>query len=129
MTKATITKSTRMRQAIPRDMAKSPPKTGTGPQSPPAKPRPRGRRSGAAAPARKRGDAGKIKQTKQQICLDHLTRPDGATLAQLQRATGWQPHSVRGFLSGTVKKKLGLRLVSEKPEGTPRRYRIVPAGG
>jgi hypothetical protein len=64
------------------------------------------------------------KQTKQRTCLDLLSRREGATIEELQEATGWQGHSVRGFLAGAVKKKLGLTLVSEKPDGEPRRYRI-----
>jgi Protein of unknown function (DUF3489) len=48
-------------------------------------------------------------------------------LDELQAATGWQQHSVRGFLAGTVKKKLGLTLLSEKPDVGPRRYRIASA--
>jgi hypothetical protein len=39
-----------------------------------------------------------------------LKRPGGATAAELQKATGWQPHSVRGFLSGAIRKKMGLEL-------------------
>ncbi len=53
-----------------------------------------------------------VKQTKQQTCLNLLGRRDGATLEDLEQATGWQKHSVRGFLAGAVKKKLGLRLVA-----------------
>jgi hypothetical protein len=64
------------------------------------------------------------KQTKQQTCLDLLSRREGATIEELQAATGWQQHSVRGFLAGAVKKKLGLRLLSEKPDDGPRRYRV-----
>lgn len=62
--------------------------------------------------------------SKQEICLDLLSRGDGATLAELVAATDWQPHSVRGFLSGTVKKKLGLTLNSSRDDDRTRRYRI-----
>ena len=64
------------------------------------------------------------KQTKQQTCLNLLGRREGATIEHLQQATGWQKHSVRGFLAGAVRKKLGLTLISEKPDGGLRRYRI-----
>ena len=45
----------------------------------------------------------------------------------MQRAMGWQAHSVRGFLAATVKKMPGVTLVSEKPDNGPRRYRIEVA--
>ena len=64
--------------------------------------------------------------SKQQLCLDLLSRPDGACVEELQAATGWQTHSVRGFLSGTVKKKLGLTLISDRAGDGPRRYRVRP---
>ena len=67
------------------------------------------------------------KQTKQQTCLDLLGRREGATVEELEQATGWQKHSVRGFLAGAVKKKLGLTLVSEKLDAEPRRYRVPTA--
>ncbi len=56
--------------------------------------------------------------------LDLLKRPDGATLKELMKITGWQPHSVRGFLSGTVGKKLGLAVTSTKGEDGERTYSI-----
>src|SRR5690349_7391768 len=55
-----------------------------------------------------------------------LKRTSGATLAELLAATVWQPHSVRGFMSGTVRKRMGLVLVSE-PTTDGRRYRIEQA--
>jgi hypothetical protein len=66
-------------------------------------------------------------KTKQQVCLDLLSRQEGATVEELQAATGWQQHSVRGFLAGAVKKKLGLTLLSEKLDAGPRHYRIASA--
>ena len=52
--------------------------------------------------------------TKTAKILDLLKRSGGASLDQLRKATGWQAHSVRGFLSGTLKKKMGLRVASNK---------------
>ncbi len=65
--------------------------------------------------------------TKKETCISLLKRARGASLADLQKATGWQAHSVRGFLSGTVKKLAGVTLVSEQTEAGVRRYRINPA--
>src|SRR5258708_796360 len=56
--------------------------------------------------------------------LDLLKRADGATLKELMKATGWQRHSVRGFLSGTVGKKMGLTVKSTKGEAGPRTYKL-----
>ena len=61
--------------------------------------------------------------SKQDRVIALLRRREGATLSALVKATGWMPHSVRGFLAGTVRKKLKLQLVSEKIEGV-RTYRI-----
>jgi hypothetical protein len=54
-----------------------------------------------------------------------LKRDQGASIDQLVLITGWQKHSVRGFLSGTMRKKLGLRIVSSRNEGGARIYRIA----
>jgi len=56
--------------------------------------------------------------------LDLLKRPGGATAKELMKATGWQPHSVRGFLSGTVGKTMGLTVTSTKVEDGERRYSV-----
>jgi Protein of unknown function (DUF3489) len=56
--------------------------------------------------------------------LDLLKRPEGATLAELMKATSWQAHSVRGFLSGTVGKKLGLTVASTRGEDGERSYSV-----
>ena len=56
--------------------------------------------------------------------LDLLKRPGGATAKELMKATGWQAHSVRGFLSGTVGKKMGLAVTSAKGEDGERTYSL-----
>ena len=62
--------------------------------------------------------------SKQARVLALLCGPSGATIATVTRSTGWQPHTVRAFLAAVVRKKLGLRLESEKTDGE-RVYRIV----
>jgi hypothetical protein len=56
--------------------------------------------------------------------LDLLKRPGGVTSKELMKATGWQPHSIRGFLSGTVNKKMGLAVTSTKREDGERCYSV-----
>ena len=67
--------------------------------------------------------------TKQERVLALLTRSSGASVEEIMQVTTWQQHSVRGFLAGTVKKKLGLELASSKPNDEVRRYRIVARRG
>ena len=67
------------------------------------------------------------RSSKQAEVIALLNRPEGATIAEVVAETGWQPHTVRGLFSGTLKKKLGLTLSSEREE-RGRIYRIVEAG-
>jgi Protein of unknown function (DUF3489) len=71
---------------------------------------------------------GRSSDSKQALVITMLQRKQGATIAAIMTATGWQPHSVRGFLTAVVRKKLGLTLLSAKP-GEERVYRIVAKDG
>ena len=62
--------------------------------------------------------------TKQARLIAMLRRKEGATIAQIVAATGWQPHTVRGAFAGALKKKLGLTVTSQKVEGGERIYRL-----
>jgi hypothetical protein len=92
----------------------APGKAKPGKKASPAKKTPKGAKK--APGARDGSKASKI--------LDLLKRPGGATSKELQKASGWQPHSVRGFLSGTVSKKMGLPGTSTKGEDGERSYSI-----
>jgi hypothetical protein len=62
--------------------------------------------------------------SKTDKILELLKRKDGATLAEIMKATDWQAHSVRGFISGTLGKKMGLTVISTKGENGERSYSI-----
>ena len=64
------------------------------------------------------------KGTKQNTMIEMLRTRDGATILEIVEATGWQAHTVRGAIAGTLKKKLGLTITSEKVENRGRIYRI-----
>ncbi|MCC7235429.1 MAG: DUF3489 domain-containing protein [Bryobacterales bacterium] len=81
------------------------------------------------AKARKRpqangGAPGAREGSKKAIILTMLRHPEGATLTQIMEATHWQPHTVRGFISGAIGKQLGLGVESTRTEKGERRYRI-----
>jgi hypothetical protein len=70
---------------------------------------------------------GTVSKSDQILAL--LRRTGGASLDELMKASHWQPHSVRGFLSGAVRKRMGLTLVSAVSDQGPRRYRIAVEAG
>jgi hypothetical protein len=98
----------RQRAHVPPKKAKSPKKAR------PPKKAPKGKKKANAA--RDGSKSAKV--------LDLLKRPSGATAKELMKVTGWQPHSVRGFLSGTVSKKMGLAVTSTKTEDGERTYSV-----
>jgi len=87
-------------------------------------PRPRSKpRKASAAKSKKRAASS---QSKQDVVIQMLRRQSGVTIEDIIAKTGWQPHSVRGFFSGLVKKKLQLPLTSEVGKDGVRRYHIAP---
>ena len=83
-----------------------------------------------AKPTSRKAEPKAPRVTKQAKVIEALSRPEGATIAEIMEMTGWQEHSVRGFISGAVKKKLGLTVERITEDGRIS-YRIpsVPAGG
>lgn len=65
------------------------------------------------------------RQTKLATLIDMLRCEGGATIDEMAAATSWQPHSIRGALSGILKKKLGLDINSEKVKGRGRVYKVA----
>ena len=66
-------------------------------------------------------------KSKKETVLALLKRKNGASIVELAKATGWQDHSVRGFLSGTVRKKLALTVVVTQKDSGARRYSLKRA--
>lgn len=63
--------------------------------------------------------------SKQTRLIEMLKRPGGATIDEVVKTLDWQPHTVRGAMAGALKKKLGLKIESEKTEERGRVYRIA----
>lgn len=84
-------------------------------------PKSRARRSAVAGPA----PLPSSKTSKQAKLTELLRRPEGATLDQMMAATGWQAHSVRGVISGVLKKRLGLAITSKKDDEGLRSYYLT----
>ena len=93
----------------------------SGKKATPAKKANKGAKS-AQSPKKKA--TGARQGSKTAKVLDLLKRSGGASLKELMKATGWQVHSVRGFLSGAVGKKMGLAVTSTKAEDEERRYSV-----
>jgi hypothetical protein len=132
------------------DTAPTPADAGTAVEAPAAA----AKADGAATPARRRGKAkakaakpGKAAPaekatlragTKQALMIDLLKRPQGATVEQIAAATGWQHHTIRGAISGALKKKLGLTVEATRTrevgpnrtgaKGSTTVYRITGSG-
>ncbi len=107
----------------PSKSRKESPRARTAKGSPTRKPAKKARRGAAS----KKVNGSARRGTKQAILIEMLRRPKGATIEQMTVKTGWQAHSVRGAISGALKKKLGLSVTSETVEGRGRVYRIVQA--
>ena len=106
------TKATKKATRAPSRANAAPAKSKAGKKAAPKKKAPRSARDDAR------------EGSKTATILELLRRPGGVTAKELLKATGWQPHSLRGFLSGTVGKKMGLTVSSTKGEDGDRSYSV-----
>ena len=112
-------KANKKARVAPRRANVAPAKAKSARKATPAKKAPKGRTKREVAKPKVARDGSKTAKI-----LDLLKRPGGATSKDLMKATGWLPHSVRGFLSSTVRKKLGLTVTSTKGENGERTYSV-----
>jgi len=114
------------RQAVGVEPGRNSNKQPVPPKAPPSARNTRGKKKASSSKASRKAPAPTAhSETKQTLLIDLLSRQQGAAIAEAVKATGWQPHSVRGAISGTLKKKLGLNIASEKVERRGRVYRII----
>ena len=106
-------------RVAPRRANLAPPKAKSARKATPAKQAPQGRTKREVVKSKVARHGSKTAKI-----LDLLKRPGGATSKDLMKATGWLPHSVRGFLSCTVRKKLGLTVTSTKDQNGERTYSV-----
>jgi hypothetical protein len=99
----------------------APSRARSGKQATPAK---KANAGATLAKSPKKNAPGARQGSKTAKVLDLLKRSGGASLKELRKATGWQAHSVRGFLSGTLGKKMGFAVTSTKAEEGERRYSV-----
>jgi len=99
----------------------APSKARSGKQATPAT---KANKGAASAKSPKKKATGARQGSKTAQVLDLLKRSGGTTLKELMKATGWQAHSVRGFLSGALGKKMGLTVTSTKAADEERRYSV-----
>lgn len=98
----------------------APKKQGRAKEAKPAK------KAKAAKSAKSSGKKRSVREgSKQAQVLDMLRRKGGCTLTEIMKATGWQAHTVRGFISGTVGKKLGIEVKSTKSDSGERTYSVT----
>jgi len=103
----------------PRRANVAPTKAKSARKATPAKKAPKGRTKPQLAKSKVARDGSKTVKI-----LDLLKRAGGVTTKELMKATDWQPHSLRGFLSGTVRKKMGLTVISTKGDDGERTYSL-----
>ena len=85
---------------------------------------PKGKRSRKAATSKDAAPTAR-EGSKKAIVLELIRRPNGATLQDIMKATDWQAHSVRGFISGSLTKKMGLKIESAKRQDGQRAYTLA----
>jgi Protein of unknown function (DUF3489) len=99
----------------------APPQARSGKKAIPAK---KANKGGKSARSPRKKPTGARQGSKTAKVLDLLRRTGGASMNELRKVTGWQAHSVRGFLSGAVGKKMGLAVTSTRTEDKERRYAV-----